>query len=268
MQADIRFSLLFLLTSVFLAGPGLAVAQPQSAGSLPSSSSFVRGAAPATNTNLSTFGPNGYSNVLQPFMGTCCDEFLPLHPRTQPRPPLAPSPSHPQHSNSSILPITVYVPYAVGYLPDAEDDTPDDASASSDPDQDQPPVRRHKAAKQETTENIGANASDDSASVERNDVRNDGTAEPEGDVDAPAAPDPPAEPVVVQPATVLVFKDGHRVDVVNYAIVGDALFDFADGRARKILLADLDLAATQKANDAAGVEFKLPMGNAALSGQN
>ena len=31
--------------------------------------------------------------------------------------------------------------------------------------------------------------------------------------------DPPA-PVVAQPTTVLIFKDGHRVEVVNYAIVG------------------------------------------------
>jgi hypothetical protein len=46
--------------------------------------------------------------------------------------------------------------------------------------------------------------------------------------------------------------------VVNYAIVGDTLFDFSGDRAHKIAITDLDLAATQKANDAAGVEFKLP----------
>jgi hypothetical protein len=66
---------------------------------------------------------------------------------------------------------------------------------------------------------------------------------------------------VAQPTTVLVFKDGHRSEVVNYAIVGDTLFDFAEDRARKILLADLDLAATREANDDRGVEFKLPPGS-------
>jgi len=57
---------------------------------------------------------------------------------------------------------------------------------------------------------------------------------------------------------VLVFKDGHHSDVFNYAIVGDTLFDFSGGRSRKILLADLDLPATQKANDDRGVDFEIP----------
>jgi hypothetical protein len=67
------------------------------------------------------------------------------------------------------------------------------------------------------------------------------------------------EPVVPQPATVLVFKDGHQSDVLNYAIVGDTLFDFAAGRTHKILLADLDLKATRKANDDRGVDFQVPL---------
>jgi hypothetical protein len=66
------------------------------------------------------------------------------------------------------------------------------------------------------------------------------------------------EPVRNQPATVLVFKDGHQSDVLNYAIVGDTLFDFASGRTHKILLADLDLPATHKANDDRGVDFQIP----------
>jgi len=71
----------------------------------------------------------------------------------------------------------------------------------------------------------------------------------------PSEPDPPVTP---QPSTVLVFKDGHHSDVLNYAIVGDTLFDFDAGRTRKILLADLDLAATRKANDERGVDFQIP----------
>jgi hypothetical protein len=70
-------------------------------------------------------------------------------------------------------------------------------------------------------------------------------------------PDDTADPVATQLSTALVFKDGHRSEVVNYAIVGDTLFDF-DGRKRKILLADLDLPATHKANDDRGVDFQIP----------
>ena len=68
----------------------------------------------------------------------------------------------------------------------------------------------------------------------------------------------PQDSVTVQPSTLLVFKDGHQSDVINYAIVGDTLFEFAEGRTRKILLADLDLPATQKANDDHGVDFQIP----------
>jgi hypothetical protein len=69
--------------------------------------------------------------------------------------------------------------------------------------------------------------------------------------------DPPA-PETPQPSTVLVFKDGHQVEVGNYAIVGQALYDLTPGRPRKIALADLDLSATQKQNDDRGVSFQLP----------
>jgi hypothetical protein len=70
------------------------------------------------------------------------------------------------------------------------------------------------------------------------------------------------DPVIPQPSTVLVFRDGHQSDVLNYAIVGDTLFDFADGRTKKILLADLDLPATRKANYDKGVDFQIPVSSA------
>jgi len=70
--------------------------------------------------------------------------------------------------------------------------------------------------------------------------------------------DPPAAPETPQPTTVLVFKDGHQMEVGNYAIVGQALYDLSPGRPRKIALADLDLSATQKQNDDRGVSFQLP----------
>jgi hypothetical protein len=74
----------------------------------------------------------------------------------------------------------------------------------------------------------------------------------------PAVASEPPAPVVAQPSTVIVFRDGHQAEVQNYAIVGDTLFDLTDNRSHKILLADLDLAATRKTNDARGVEFLVP----------
>ena len=73
---------------------------------------------------------------------------------------------------------------------------------------------------------------------------------------AQAAP----EPVVNQPKTLLVFKDGHQLEVDNYAIVGDTLFDLSEGHRRKVALAELDLTATAKQNDDRGVDFVLPPG--------
>lgn len=70
----------------------------------------------------------------------------------------------------------------------------------------------------------------------------------------------PPEPVANQPTTLLIFKDGHKLEISNYAIVGSTLFDLSDGRTRKVQLAELDLRATVKENDQRGVEFELPAG--------
>jgi hypothetical protein len=61
-----------------------------------------------------------------------------------------------------------------------------------------------------------------------------------------------------QSPTTLVFKDGHQVEVENYAIVAQTLYDLSPGHPRKIALADLDLPATEKQNDDRGVTFQLP----------
>jgi hypothetical protein len=71
--------------------------------------------------------------------------------------------------------------------------------------------------------------------------------------------DPPAQsPVDDQPQTTLVFKDGQQLDVENYAIVGNTLYDLTPGHRRKIALAELDLNATAKENDGRGIDFQLP----------
>jgi hypothetical protein len=77
---------------------------------------------------------------------------------------------------------------------------------------------------------------------------------------APPQPVAPAAPVSEQAPTVLVFKDGHTVEVLNYAILGSLVYDLTPGHPRKIPLVDLDLAATAKQNDDRGIDFRLPAG--------
>lgn len=58
--------------------------------------------------------------------------------------------------------------------------------------------------------------------------------------------------------TVLVFRDQHREEISNYAVVGRTVWVFNEARARKIPLADLDVPATIKVNDDRGVDFNIP----------
>lgn len=68
----------------------------------------------------------------------------------------------------------------------------------------------------------------------------------------------PPEPEDVGPMTVLVFRDGSRKEVKNYAIMGKELIVLGSGSLRRVQLADIDVPATQKENDVRGLDFKLP----------
>src|SRR5207248_4500547 len=80
---------------------------------------------------------------------------------------------------------------------------------------------------------------------------------------APSAPAQSAAsitPMAPEPPTILVFKDGHKLEIGNYAIVGETLYNMSgDYRSFKIALASLDLDATIKANEERGLEFHLPV---------
>lgn len=67
-----------------------------------------------------------------------------------------------------------------------------------------------------------------------------------------------ASPKTVVPATELVFRDKHTEEVQNYAIVGQTFWILNAEKARKIPIAQLDIPATQKANEDRGVDFQLP----------
>ncbi len=67
-----------------------------------------------------------------------------------------------------------------------------------------------------------------------------------------AAPERPSDPVV------LIYLDGHKQEIRDYAIMGGTLFDLSDGGTKKIPLDTLNIAATKKINDDRGVSFKVP----------
>jgi len=67
------------------------------------------------------------------------------------------------------------------------------------------------------------------------------------------------------PPAVLVFRDGHTEDVERYMIKGDVIFTDSNywstgSWTRTVPLAQLDLPATQKLNEARGGKFNLPSG--------
>ena len=161
-----------------------------------------------------------------------------------------------------------YVPYYVPYYPmDYTGPVADDASAEQQdvPDQYEggPTIFDRRGS--------GARAGNDyaperaPAAVPRPTAPPAPTSKP---VDAVAAdakdnyplssPPNPAEPPIAVSSTILIFKDGHKQQIGNYAIVGANLYDLTPGRRQKVALADLDLDATQKVNDDQGNDFKLP----------
>lgn len=84
-------------------------------------------------------------------------------------------------------------------------------------------------------------------------------AAPSDDEQFAYAVPPPRDDSEAQPidATILVFRDGHQQEVLNYAIMGQTLY-VVDTRTQKIGLGDLDLPATIKVNDDRGVDFHVP----------
>jgi len=75
-----------------------------------------------------------------------------------------------------------------------------------------------------------------------------------------SSPPPQTQAATERPRilTVLVFRDGHRIEIQNYAMVGQTLWVFDEKAAEKISINDLDLDATWKENRERGVRFPLP----------
>lgn len=260
MLANTRFCFLLIVLLVF----ALGVSLPSAAQGIPASVTSLgfggsNNPTPGVAASVTSLGPNGYAGV--PFVGNfgncCANTFWPYGVSTfGPNPPLAPLHHHRHHWNADhpFGPIVepVYIPYAVPYAAEQDDEAADYQDAADRESVRSRPGQRQLAAKG----TVGSKAGRDSDRVPADES-----------VDDPLfASEKLADSVAAQPATMLIFKDGHRSDVVNYAIIGDTLFHFAGGRARKIQLADLDLDATRKANDDQGIDFKVPPASGKRSG--
>ena len=229
-----------LLTSVSLAqinGAPVSVTSPGFGGRQ------VNGVAPS----VTSLGPRGYT----PHVPTCC--FVGGVPRN----PNSNTNFHHHHHNNGFIG-GYAVPY-YGYYDSGSyvaDNQPDD---------------QYDDGRYDGRDNDGRNNDQYNGGPTIFDRRGPGTAAPPAP--APNArrentqPEPPSDTMAPQaeatPApeptqTLLVFKDGHQLEVANYAIVGDTLFDLTAGRRHKIALADLDLPATAKQNEDRGIDFQVP----------
>lgn len=261
MLANTRPNFLFALCLAYLAVACLPIAaQGQGSATVASHTSAPSAAKPspfsarsqqsATHSAAASSRPN--ASIELPALGCCSNFYLPSSFTPLVSAPLPIAPEHRRHLRNDgavWIPIPVYIPYAIGYEPDSSDTAPDEADVQYAYSADDPYPGRPKRAR-------GAMVNDSYAAQGDTEIADGGLSDDE-DAEADVSEEQP-EPVTAQPSTILVYKDGHRIGVLNYAIVDDALFEFVEEHTRKIPLADLDLAATAKANDALGVEFKLP----------
>src|SRR5690242_13162202 len=208
----------------------------------------------------STVAPQGHAGVMPTPIGVS-PAPAPAFPTPTPIgvPPMLPVPGtnntassgfhHHHHDSDDFARGTypVYVPYPVVVDPYSMYQAPPD---QADEETDDPPVVQGPTVFERRTPG---------------DVTAGGTfaADPSAEEAAPdASPAQPesasSQPVQPQEPNVLVFRDGHQLQVQNYAIVGDFLYDFTPGHARKVPLSQLDLPATAKANDERGLDFTLP----------
>jgi hypothetical protein len=236
----------FLLScSLVLLLAAFSPVQAQIHGAPPSVTSFGFGGsnnpAPGVPASVTSLGPNGFGNGFFGFgFGDCC--FGPSFVNHSPH--IGERRGGDRHRFPVGESTPVYVPYAVPYpVPYAEADSGDEGPVGVDPAYSRGVPAAYAG---------GSGYRDDAAAPRQ------APHEPAPKADPSPLPDEQPAPVAAQPATVLIFKDGHKSEVQNYAIVGETLFDFTDGRSHKILLADLDLPATLKANDDRGVDFRLP----------
>lgn len=222
--ASVALFALIALPVIFVPG---AAAQINGAPSSVTSPGFGGRPVNAPKASVTSLGPNGYAPNSRVTFGA---PFADRHDG-----------HHRHHHYVEYAPPAVYavpLPYAVDI--GATDEAADDNSGDNDPDYQGGPT---------VFDRRGSGA--DSYVPPVRDVPH-----PHSSLRADASPD--AAPAPPQLPTLLVFKDGHKLEVGNYAIVGDNLIDLTPGHARRVPIADLDLDATRKQNDDRGVIFQIP----------
>jgi hypothetical protein len=235
------FALLGLWFLSATAAPGQINGTPPSVTSIGFGGHFDR--PPGIPPSVTSLGPEGFTPNHQFFApSNCCFKGA-----------VAPGANrlhfehHPHHT--PIFPIggVIYpVPYPV-YMANPQDEEPGPAMAP-EPYSAGPTIFDRRASGQ-TSQSVEAGY------AER--VRDDRALTVAAPPPASAA-SVEAAPVIDQPPTALIFKDGRHLEVENYAIVGTMLYDLTPGHRSKIPISDLDLAATVKQNDERGIDFQLP----------
>lgn len=239
----------FGLFLIFFISVGILPLYSQVHGVPPSVTSFGFGGNvspdPGVPASVTSLGPNGF-NFVPPVNGRCCfNTFFPGQqfsslPEDQFRSRLNFRDLHRRHHFAPIFIPGYAVPYpypvAVPYGVDTDEENDDYASERSMFDRRWMSEAR---SQREKSADVFATAPEPASSASRT--------------------SPATEVVTAQATTVLVFKDGHKLEVENYAILGSTLFEVTQGLTHKIQLADLDLPATQKANDDRGVDFETPL---------
>ena len=86
-------------------------------------------------------------------------------------------------------------------------------------------------------------------------------SEPPVPLPAPAPPPPPRVPEPPPTPITLVFRDGRRLNIQNYAFVKQTLWVVGGQSSTKIALSELDLDATQRANPGRVLLFNQGQGN-------
>jgi hypothetical protein len=194
-------------------------------GTAPSVTSFGFGGshnhAPGVRASVTSLGRFGWSGGHRSGFGThCCVNTFGTHRRRT-------------GFYGGYIPVYAYaVPYGTEYFDEPEDETADDQYLGG------PTIFDRRGPGSDRFESSPPRPREESLAA----------------TPAPAAPEPD------QPQTVLVFKDGHKLEVQNYAIVGDTLYNLEATRGRKIALSELDLKATVRENDDRGIDFRLPPG--------
>jgi len=192
-----------------------------------------RSFTPGPPASVTSLGPNGFSTPCSGAMGCRPTQFTSgfYYPDARDRGPVNLRPKRHRNNNAGAY-YPVYVPYAYPVAVAAEAEP----EAVAEPDPPAPTIFERRP----TTERVP-----DSPRYGRQPA-------------AAAADEMSPADAREQIPVVLVYRDGHQQEVMNYAIVGPTLYDLGTFVAHKIPLAELNLKATIKANDDRGVEFSVP----------